>query len=141
MAKKLEKNVTEKVIGKTGVEKPLKKIKSINLDDRVYSGLMEILESSGSPVTLSALVDDYFRKLFVYMIEAEGLLKKEKSDIPLSNVLYDCLNIEYFREPGKKYNRIMNLIWANEASKQGLSLTQWFRSLPEAALYDMGVIE
>ena len=58
---------------------------------------MEILAESETQITLSVLVDDFLRKLYVYLLEADGVLKKADTDV-LSSVVYDCMNIEYFRE-------------------------------------------
>ena len=117
MAKKTEKKPASK--------KPVKKIKSFNLDDRVYNGLMEFLENSGTQVTLSALVDGFLRKLYVYLLEAEGVIKKANSDLPLSRVVYDSMDIEYFRESNRKNTRFRNLIWSHQASKEGKTLSEY----------------
>lgn len=120
----------KKVTEKQSVEKPLKKVRSFNLDDKIYNGLMERLESSGTQTTLSVLVDDFLRKLYVYLIEVEGIIEKRKSVIPFSHVIQDCMSIEYFREI-KRNTRIANLIISHEASKAGLSVREYMERLPE----------
>jgi hypothetical protein len=112
--------------------KPVKKVRSFNIDDRIYNGLMELLEESGTQITLSVLVDEFLRKLYVYLLEADGVLKKAGADI-LSSVIYDCMNIEYFRESNKKNTRIYNLIYSHQASKAGMSLSEWLAELPPEA--------
>jgi len=111
----------------TAPKKPLKKIKSFNLDDRVYNGLMELIEASGSQINLSSFIDEYLRKLYVYLLEADGVIKKEGSDLPFSYVVYDAREIEYFREPNKDNTRIKNLIWSHEASKKGMPLWEYLK--------------
>jgi hypothetical protein len=115
----------KKNMAKPKVEKPIKKVKSFNLDDKIYINLMGLLETSGTQVTLSALVDDFLRKLYVYLVEAEGVIKKRKSGMGLGDVLYNCMNIEYFRESNKDDNRILNLIYSHEAFKEGMSLHEY----------------
>lgn len=129
MAKKTTKETVSK--------KPLKKVKSFNLDDRIYNGLMEILETSGTKINLSALIDEFLRKLYVYLLEAEGVIKKGNSNLPLSRVVYDCMDIEYFRESNKKNTRVWNLIWAHQASKEGMSLAAWMAQFPPEEFEDV----
>lgn len=117
--------MAKKVTKKDETKKSLKKVKSFNLDDKIYNDLMEILEASGTQTTLSALVNDFLRKLYVYLIEADGIIKREKSDLPLSQVIYDSSEIEYFRTPYKKDNRVLNLIWSRAASANGQSLVDY----------------
>ncbi len=116
--------MAKKVADKTPVKKTLKKVRSFNIDDRIYNGLMEMLAESGTQITLSVLVDEFLRKLYVYLLEADGVLKKADADI-LSSVVYDCMNIEYFRESNKKNMRVRNLIWSHQATQEGMSLSDW----------------
>lgn len=120
--------MTKKVTKKEGEKKSLKKVKSFNLDDKIYKNLMELMEASGAQITLSAFVDEFLRKLYIYLIEADGVIKKNKSDLPLSQVIYDCRDIEYFREANKNDNRIKNLIWSSEASRKGMSLLRYLQT-------------
>lgn len=119
----------KKTVEKQGVEKSLKKIRSFNIDDKVYNGVMGLLESSGTQITLSSLVDDFLRKLYVYLIEVEGVMEKKGSDLPFSHVIQDCMSVEYFREI-KRNIRISNLILSHEASKAGLSVKDYMDTLP-----------
>jgi len=122
---------------KEAVKKPLKKIKSFNLGETIYKDLTKLLEDTGVQVSLSVLVDDFLRKLYVYLIEAEGFIKKRKSALPLSQVIYDCQYFEYFREANKKNLRVLNLIWVHEASQHGMTLTEYLQKYtPEEILED-----
>ncbi|MFA4829208.1 MAG: hypothetical protein WC855_13320 [Thermodesulfovibrionales bacterium] len=126
----------KKTVEKQGVEKPLKKIRSFNIGDKVYNGVMELLGSSGTQITLSSLVDDFLRKLYVYLIEMEGVMEKKGSDMPFSHVIQDCMSVEYFREI-KRNIRISNLILSHEASKAGLSVKDYMETLPYEALAEI----
>jgi len=110
---------------KEGLGKSLKKVKSFNIDDKIYKNLVELFEESGTQISLSVLVDEFLRKLYVYVIEADGVIKRQKSDLPLSQIVYDCRQIEYFREANKKDIRVLNLIWSHEASQRGMSLDEY----------------
>jgi hypothetical protein len=131
---RMAKKVTKKE--EPASKKPLKKVKSFNLDDRVYNGLMDILESTGTQINLSSFVDEFLRKLYVYLLEADGELKKMNSDFPLSAIVYDSRSIEYFRESNKDNTRIKNLIWSYEASRRGLSLIDYLREFEPEELYE-----
>jgi hypothetical protein len=78
--------------------KSVKKIRSFNIDEKIYSKLMEILEDSNSPIGLSVLVNEFLRQFCEYLIKAKELLQREDtdSDLPLADVIYDSLKIKYF---------------------------------------------
>lgn len=73
-----------------------KKVKSFNIDDEVYSKLMKILEESKSPIGLSVLVNEFLRQFYEYLTKATKILKEEKTDLSIADVVYDSLKMRYF---------------------------------------------
>jgi len=138
---------------------PTKKIKSFSLDDSIYVELQELFNKSDSHISLSILVNNYLKQLLAYLKEAEETISLEKSDLPLTDIIYNTLKIEYFNSMSTEYlkesiklldieqfrnlirsgamtplfsnDRIRNLIDTHEASKLGMKIDDYSRMKEE----------